>query len=844
MFIIRMAVRDLRAAWSRLLFFFLCLAVGVGSIVTLRSAIESVRDAMARELRSMLGGDVAISVNRPWEPAARAAVEQRLARATVAARTETVEALTMVRSEDPSKGVARLAEVVGVGAAYPLYGRFELAGGEEYRFDLLRHGGALVRQDLLAQLGASVGDAVLIGDARFTIRGLIRREPGSLAGSLSFGSRVFVSDEDAGRAGVLATGSRASFRLLLRVPAAEADAIARDINRQLQGQFVRATSFRAAGDSTAEQFARAEDYLSLVGLAVAVLGGIGVWSVIRVFMQQKTRAIAILKCVGATSRGILATYLLQVTAMGVAGSALGVGLAAAALAWIEPMMGRVSGVELAYALSPSAVLQGSGIGLLVALLFSLVPLLDARHVRPAALLRPADALPRRGVDWPRVAAIAIVGTGLVGLAMWQAGSVRVGAILAAGFAALAAVLNLAGVAIVRALKPLERSAWIPLRYAARRIGRPGNQVRPILLAVGLGVFLVAGIRMVETAILAEFRLDDRPDTPDLFLVDVQQDQVAGLTSRLADPALGVEGRPLVIPVLRGRVVGVTGNGIPASGSEDVRRRGLGREFTITYRLSLERNERIVQGTFWPASPASAPEVSVEQSVLDHAALSLGDVVRFDVLGRTVDARITSVRSVNWVDARAGGFVFVFRPGPLDAAPRTYVVPVRGPANPEARGRLQRTVVDAYPNVSVVDVREVLAAVARVLGLVTTGVTVAGSLVLATGILILIGSIALSKFQRVYEAAVLRTVGATFAFLALLLVWEYALLGLVAGTIGAGGGLLLSWAVSRFVLHVAWHPLIGLASLAIGASTMTVTGVGLLSSLGVLRRKPLATLRAE
>jgi len=843
MFTLTMAVRELRASWARLLFFFVCLAVGVGSIVTLRSVIQAVRGVMTSETRTMLGGDVAISSNRAWEPSVLQVIDERVGAATVFARTQTIETITMARPADSSKPLARLVEMVGVQPSYPLYGRFELEGGQPYTFDLLRQGGALVREELLAQLGVRVGDAILIGDASLTIRGVIHAEPGRRAGGFSIGSRVFVSEEDFRKTGLLGFGSRASFRLLLRVPDAQADPIAKDLNARLRAQFVRAQSFKSAEDHAADNFSRAEDYLSLVGLVVVVLGGVGVWSVVRVFMQQKLRAIAVLKCVGATTRLILLTYLVQIVAMSLVGSALGVGLGALALAWVQPMIDQLAGITVGYSLSGSAALQGAGVGLLVSVLFAIVPLLDIRHVRPSTLLRPMEAPAGPRIDWLRLAAMAAVGVALVGVAAWQAGSLRVGAIMSIGFAAVVLVLNLAGTVIVRTLAPLEKSPWFPLRYAARRIGRPGNQVRAILLAVGLGTFLVVGARMVQDTILGEFQLARTPDSPDLFLIDVQEDQVASLRSLLSRPELGVIGTPQVIPVLRARVSAVTGASA-ARNPDDVRRRGLGREFTVTYRAALEPNERVTAGTFWPSSPSQAPEVSVEQGVFDHAGLAIGDVVSFNVLGRVIEARVTSVRSVNWVDARSGGFVFVFRPGPLDAAPHTYIAPLRGPATAAERGRLQRAVVDAFPNVSMVDVREVLVTAERILSLVTLAVTVVGSLVLVTGTLILIGAVAMTRFQRVYEAAILKTVGATSGFIATLLAAEYGLLGTVAGGIGSAGGLVLSWALSRYALKVAWTPSPGLAAFGVLASFVLVTVVGLAASLDVLRRKPLASLRGE
>jgi putative ABC transport system permease protein len=567
--------------------------------------------------------------------------------------------------------------------------------------------------------------------------------------------------------------------------------------------------------------------------------------VIRVFMQQKLKTIAILKCVGSTTRQILAIYVVQVVGMGLVGSMLGVALAGGALLWVRPAVADAVGVDAALSLTGSAVVQGTGIGVLVSLLFALVPLLDVRHVRPSLLLRVSDGS-GAARDWARYTAVLVIGAALVALAAWQAGSWRVGAVLAGGFAGVSATLVGSGVLLVKAIRPLQRSRSLIVRYAARRVGRPGSQVRAVLLAVGLGAFMVVGVRALQDSLLSAFQVNVRADAPDMFLIDVQPDQADAVRAFLVRPDGGMRDAPLLIPVLRGRVTGIRGRRVSLDGYEDVRGQGggLGREYAVTYRPRLERNERVVSGRFWPPTPADTAEVSIEKGMADRQQLGLGDVIRFDILGRVFEARVTSVRKVEWADARAGGFMFVFRPGVLDAAPHTFIAPFKGPGDPWRRARFQRDLTERFPNVSVIDVREVLAAVTRVLGIVTLAVTVVGSIVLFSGILILVGSIAMTRFQRIYETAILKTLGATTGRIAAMLAVEYGLLGLLAGVIGSAGALLLSWAVCDYVLDVPWYPSPGLAISGVAASSALVTVVGILASLDVLRRKPLATLRAE
>jgi putative ABC transport system permease protein len=298
-------------------------------------------------------------------------------------------------------------------------------------------------------------------------------------------------------------------------------------------------------------------------------------------------------------------------------------------------------------------------------------------------------------------------------------------------------------------------------------------------------------------------------------------------------------------VLRARVVGVEGRELNLESYEQVRGRGgLGREFTVTYRPKLEANEQVIAGKWWDSSPGSEPEVSIEEGFLERQRIQVGDHMRFDVLGRVVTARVASIRRVEWQDYRAGGFMFVFRPGVFDEAPHTYISAVTGPADPGARARMQAQIVAQFPNVSVIDLREILNTIRGIVDNVTLGVTIVGSLVLFSGALILIGAVSMTKFRRVYEAAILKTLGASSRLIATMLLLEYGVLGAIAGTVGALGAIGLSWAIARYALETPWTAAPTLTVVGIVATAVFVATIGVLASLDVLRHKPLSTLRAE
>jgi putative ABC transport system permease protein len=856
-FVLLTALRETRSAWKRLVFFFVCIAIGVGAIVSLRSVIQSVRYVLTTEARTLIASDILLSTDRPWQKGTPERIAARVAAIPGSSRIDSIEMATMARPVDESVAISKVVELRAVQPGFPFYGQFTLQDGRPYSHELLRHNGALARPELLAQLGLKVGDEIAIGRTRFTVRGVIALEPGRSLSAFSLGPRVMIDYDDLPDTGLLAIGSRVIRQMLLRIPEDRIDALTRELQAELRPQFVRVRSYHDRQEQIGEDFLRAENYLSLVGLVIVVLGGIAVSSVTRVFVHQKIKSIAVMKCVGGTSRQILAVYLLQALALGLLGSLAGVAFAAIAVAAIPDTLNQIGTLTVEYGLSASAVAQGLGVGVLVSLLFAMVPLLEVRQVKPSLLLR--QDLSGRRRDWFQIAATIVVAGALVALASWQAASVQVGVTVCLGFIGLTLVLHGLGWVLTRLTRPLARSTWFPMRQAVLHLGRPGNQTRVILLAVGLGTFFIMGVRGLQVNLLNQFALQIGENTPDLFLVDIQQDQLAGMKSFLNE-RLPSGSQSTLIPVLRARV---TGRGVRLEDVEDLQGRGmLSREYTITYRGKLEANETLIAGRFpKPASgsdplastggrpqaepQAELPEVSIEEGIVERFGISVGDVMRFDVLGRPIYARVSGIRRVEWRDGRSGGFMFVFGAGTFESAPHWYIAPVRANmADPTERARLTHDLVVKFPNVSVIDLREVLETIRKVFGVVTVAIDVVGSLVILTGALILIGAVAVTKFQRVYEAAIFKTLGASSRAIAAMLMVEYGLLGTLAGAVGSFGALALGWGVSRYALDIPWRPVLHENVVSTVATSLLIMVIGVAASADVLKRKPLAALRAE
>jgi putative ABC transport system permease protein len=845
MFVLRMAAREIRASWHRLGFFFVCVALGVGTIIALRSIIQEVSVAMTAEVRALTAADILIESERPWSERAVTIIDEALEAEPDMDRTASIETVTMVRPVDETKTLAKVIELRGVEAAFPFYGTFVLQHGQPYRHDLLKEGGALVRPELLAQLDVKVGEDLVIGERAFEIRGVMLREPGAQLGAFSFGPRVLIDYEDLREIGLLTAGTRAERQVLVRVPDARIDALVNRLSEPLAEEFVRVRSYQRTEDRLARNMRRAENYLSLIGFVVVVLGGIGVWSVTRVFVQQRIRSVAVLKCVGATSRQVLSIYVLQVVMLGLGGALLGVALAAGAIAVIPSSLTQQASVaagvdDLVVGLTLSAVAQGVGIGVLISVLFAIGPLLEMRAIKPLSLLRwGLVTTPIR--DWWQGAVVVLLLAGLVVLASWQAASWEAGFWVCGGFAVVAVVLHLIGQILVRAMQPLGAGAKFALRHAVLNLGRPGNQTRVVLLAVGLGSFFIIGTHAVQLNLLNAFALEIRADTPDMFLIDVQQDQQEGVSALLAER---LAAPPKLLPVLRARVTGVTGRDTALDTVGEVRRRGVRREYTVTYRDHLEENERVIDGAFWGRGTSEIAEVSVEETIRDRLGLEIGDTLRFDILGREILATVSSVRAVDWDDSRSGGFMFLFRPGVLDQAPHSFIAFLRGPSEPDGRASLQRDLMADFPNVSVIDGLEVIATVRRILDYVTVAISFVGGIALFSGVLILVGSVAMTKFQRLYETAIFRTLGATSRMVVVMLAVEYSALGAIAGVVGALGSMVLTWGLTRYLLEINWNPAPLITVVGLLTTTVVVGVVGVTANIDVLRKRPLGALRTE
>lgn len=449
----------------------------------------------------------------------------------------------------------------------------------------------------------------------------------------------------------------------------------------------------------------------------------------------------------------------------------------------------------------------------------------------------------RDLDWVKLASGLIGALGLVGLASWQAGSLKVGAIFLAALAVMALALNLAAAALMKFVRGLRSLPWFSVRQGVNSLYRPGNQTRIILMAVGLGVFFVVAVRSLQLNLRQELAIDMNALRADMYLIEIQPDQRGGV-EEITGKYIG--SKPQLVPTVSARITGISNTQANLDNVKPNENRGMmGREYILTYRNYAEDFEKVMAGEFWdsPSPPGAEPQVSIEELLHRELGLNVGDTMTFNVQGRHITARVANIRQVDWRNARTG-FLVVFRPGPLDRAPAKFIAAIKGPADPRSRARLQRDLIDKYPNVSVVDVRDIIEIARGIVQNVSLAVSFVGGFVFLSGLLILIGSIAMTKFHRLYESAILKTLGAKKKLIIATLLVEYGILGLLAGALGSSAAIALTWAVSEHALKIDWRFIPSVNLLGVVVAAALVMMVGVMSSWDVLVKKPLGILRAE
>lgn len=844
---IRQLIRESRGSRGRLGFFVVCLAVGVAAVVAVAGLAASLELGIRREARQLLAADLALQGRAPLP----VAVDEYLAgrpEIEQARIKEMVSVVALPPSETGSPGKSQVVELKVVDGDYPFYGRLELEPAGRLS-DLLTETRVVVAVDLPRRLGISSRDTLLIGGAAFEIAGVVVREPDRGVDAFTLGPRVFISEAGLERSDLERFGSRVAHRRLLKTPAeAGADELAqlaedlRELSPEGVGAF-QVETYAEAQPALREGLAQVGSYLSLLALLSLLLGGVGVAQTTRAWLDSRTDAMAILRALGYRPREVTALYLGQTLALGLVGSACGVLLGLAVQRVAPVLLGDLLPATLELrAWQPGPILRGLALGTTTALIFSMAPLAAVRRVSPMRVLRK-DAEPLPGSRWVQALTACVLLLGIWAAAAAQARSAWMGLLFTAGIGGIAAVLGLAALAVVGLLARLPRrlsGGRVWMRHGLAAVARPGSGAVSAVVAVGLGAVLLIAVVLVERTLRRELTPELEQRAPTAFLIDIQPDQWLGVDRLLTT---GGATRVQSVPVVTARLLRIDGRDVgtiaDAEGYDRDRRWALTREQRLTYLDRLPADNRIVAGALW--SDPERGEVSVEEDFARDLGVELGSELLFDVQGVEVPLAVTSLRSVDWRTFDIN-FFLVVESEALAGAPHYRIATARLPAGHEQP--VQDRLAADFPNVTLIEIGELLAKVRTVLARLAAGVQFLGLFTVLAGIAILAGAVSASTLRRSRELALLKTLGMTRKEVGAMLGLEFALLGLVSGLLGAAGGTLLAHTVITYGMELPWH-FEAIPTVAAVLATIILTALtGVAASGRALQARPVEVLRSH
>ena len=847
----RVAWREMHASKAKFGFVLLSVAIGVAALTGVRGFSEAFQKALLGDARSLMAGDLSARLFRQATPKE----DKELNALKGVERTTVTETVSMAEARGPetkSIAVPLLVSLKAVNPAkYPFYGHVTLQPAGSLR-NVLTDDTAVVDENLLVRLNTKVGAPLKLGNKYFTIAAVIVREPDRMTAGVGLGPRVMITRKAMAQAGLLAAGSRATERYLFKLddPKQDIAGVRAKLEKILPDALI--TDFRETNPALTDGLNHATGLLSLICLVAMVLGAIGVGMAMRSHLQQRIEVLAIMKSLGATSSDILRIYLLQTVFLGLAGGFIGVALGLGVQVALPTMLGNLLPVRPALAVAASPMGLALATGILTTILFCLPPLLDVRHVRPIAVLRHVVEENGAGDWWARqkerklqwASAIVIV-AGLAGIATALSDSWMIGRWFAGGLAAVLVVVLGLSAGLLRTLRAFLAKTRLSLPSAVRHglanLYRPGNQSAAVLAALGTGVMLILTVFLMQSAVVREMHSEVAPKSPNIFLVDMSPDEIAGVKA-LLKKLPGVQGELETIPVISSHMESIDGVSVEKLNVKNYPKRML-RSVNLTWAEKAPKGTKILEGKWWTTgddSTTGPADLAVIDWVAKRLHLKVGSQIVFTVSDRTIDARVAAIYKVDRGDA-FGRSEFVLAPGQIKDIPATWYGGIH--FAPADVGGMERALFAAYPTITVVSLADILETIQRVMGHITLVIRFLAGFSILAGAVILASSVASTRFRRIREVVVLKTLGATRSRIAQVFSVEFAVLGLLAGVVGAVfANLLTKILLTR--MKVTFHLNIWPTVIAVVATVILAVVTGWAASWRILGQKPLEVLREE
>ena len=832
-----MAWRDSRRNRSRLFLFISSIILGIAALVAIYSFEYNLRQDIDSQAKSLLGADMVIETNK--------AVQKDILPVLMALGDERSEERTFASMiYFPKNGGTRLVNVRALQGAYPYYGMIETTPASAGRsFRESQH--ALVDKTLMLQFDTKVGDSIKVGEVTFMIAGILNKAPGQTGFSASVAPVVYIPLKYLEQTGLSQKGSRINYNFYYTFGEnVDVDVLAEKLKPRLDKAEMDAETIESRKENTGRSFEDMTEFLALVGFVALLLGCIGVASAIHIYIREKINTIAVLRCLGASSKQAFIIYLIQIVGIGLIGSVIGALLGTLIQQFLPLVLQDFLPVAITVNISWYAIAQGLLLGLIISILFALLPLVSVRNISPLNTLRISfqeTSLFRDPVKWLVYLLIVLF---VFAFTYLQMESIRKTIYFTGGVLFAFIILSALAYAMMWLARKFFPSSWSYLwRQGFANLFRPNNQTLILVVSIGLGTAFICTLFFVQDILINRVTMSSSKNQPNMVLFDIQSEQrqaVNALTLSMNLPVIQE------VPIVNMRMIAIKGRNAASFKKDSVAleaKRALEREYRVTYRDSLSDSEKIVSGKWTGTAGSNQPVmVSLEDGFARRIDVKVGDKLTFNVQGAPLEAVVGSIRKVDWNRIQTN-FLLIFPTGVLEDAPQFHVLLTQVPSN-EVSANYQRAVVKAYPNISMIDLGLVLSVLDEILTKMGFVIRFMAAFSIVTGLIVLVASVLISKYQRIRESVLLRTLGASRKQILVITALEYFFLGALAAGAGILLSLLASWGLARFSFETSFTPQMLPVLILFTLITSLTVLIGLFNSRGILNKPPLEVLRSE
>ncbi|MBW6423970.1 ABC transporter permease [Rhizobium sp. XQZ8] len=833
----RLALREMRGGLSGFYIFLACIALGTGAIAAVNSVSGAITSSIASQGQEILAGDIRFELNNREANDQERNFLDGLGQVSVSTGLR-----SMARKPDGSEQA--LVEVKAVDGAYPLYGTFGSEPATPLPDLIAKHGdtyGAVVTPLLLERLNAKIGDQLLLGNTKLTLRGTITAEPDALSEGFGFAPRLLVSRDALVASGLITTGSLVehAYKVKLANPSIRST-LATRANKEFPSAGWSIRSSDRAAPSLTENVDRFSQFLTLVGLTALIVGGVGVANAVRAFLDAKRTTIATFKCLGAPASVVTLIYLIQILLLAAVGIVIGLIIGAISPFIALQFLEGVLPVPKETSFYPSALALAALFGILITFAFAILPLGHAREVPATALFREQTFDNSRLPSWPYLLAGGIALAALAALAIVSAEDRFIASVFLAAVAGAFVLLRLVAALIAALARRSPRVNSPALRLAIGNIHRPGALTPSVVLSLGLGLALLVTLALIDGNMRNQLTGQIAQKAPNFFFVDIQGSERDGFLNILKQQA--PQGEVTQVPMLRGRILAFNGQDVTQMNVPPAGRWVLRGDRGITYEEKMPENAAITAGEWWPADYSGEPLVSFSAEEAGELGLKIGDTVTVNVLGRNITARIANLRQIKW-ESLSINFVMIFSPNTFRGAPHAWLATLSDPsATAQQEAAILRTVTNAYPTITSVRVKDAIDIVDQLVGQLATAIRAAAAVALIASVLVLAGALAAGNRARTHDAVILKTLGGTRSMLMRAFSYEYMILGAATAIFALVAGGISAWFVVARIMRLPSVFLPDVAVLTLVVSLVLTVGIGLAGTWRILGQKAAPVLR--